>query len=155
MIRLHRHESAGEVVYDIAGQFLLEADARREGIVLGREFGDGVLSYRFAVGLPATSQERQLHVDFSPGRPTVTVYADGHRCLRHRWPDGSLCMWDPEAAEVERWVLGDGLPALATHARLHLYCEAECRAGKPWPKAEMAGEHPRKRHCPSCRGHGQ
>lgn len=155
MVRLRDHERAGDLVREIASQFLLEADARQGGMMLERQFASGVLSYRFTVGVPASNEERSLRVEFVAGATNPAVFADGPRCLRHRWSNDSLCMWDPDAPAGERWVCGDGLPALATHARLHLHCEAECRSGRPWPKAEMAGEHPRKPQCPSCRGRGR
>jgi hypothetical protein len=107
------------------------------------------------VGVPATEEERMLRVDFKAGANHPAIFAEGPRCLRHRWRDDSLCMWDPTAPALERWVCGDGLPSLEAHIRLHLYCESECRAGRPWPKTEMVGEHPRKRHCPTCRGRGR
>ena len=155
MSRLRPHERAGDLTQDIAGQFLLEADARRDGMAVERQFANGVLSYQFAVGVPASSEERSLRVEFVARAANPAVFADGPRCLRHRWSNDSLCMWDPAAPAGERWVCDDGLPALATHVRLHLHCEAECRAGRPWPKAEMAGDHPRKPQCPSCRGKGR
>jgi hypothetical protein len=154
VVHLRNHRRAGDLAHDIAGQFLLEADARCEGMAVERRFANGVLSYHFAIGVPASNEERLLRVEFTPGADSPTVFADGPRCLRHRWSNDSLCMWDPDASVGERWVCGDGLPALATHARLHFHCEAECRSGCPWPKAEMAGEHPRKRQCPSCCGRG-
>lgn len=155
MIALPRYDSAGDIVGDIAGQYLLEAHARRDGLPVRGEFTGSLLTYRFAVGLPASSEERELRVEFSPKRRHPRVFANGPRCLRHRWGDDSLCMWDPEAVPAERWVLADGLGELAGHAALHLSCESQCRAGLPWPKAEMPGAHPRKRHCPSCRGKGK
>lgn len=155
MVRLRRHERAGDLVDDVAGQFLLEAHAREGGLSVERKFDKGALSYQFAVGVPASSEERGLRVEFVSGAKHPAVFADGPRCLRHRWGNDSLCMWDPNGPENERWVCGDGLPALVTLARLHMYCEAECRAGRPWFHPEMVGEHPRKRECPSCRGCGR
>ncbi|MEX0972365.1 MAG: hypothetical protein WDZ46_03805 [Solirubrobacterales bacterium] len=155
MIRSPQQGRAGDFVHDIAGQFLLEADARHDGMAIEREFANGALSYRFAVGVPASSKERLLRAEFIPGIANPAVFVDGPCCLRHRWANDSLCMWDPNALASERWVCGDGLPALAAHVRLHLHCEAECRAGRPWPKVEMSGEHPRKPRCPSCRGRGR
>jgi hypothetical protein len=155
VIRLHQHARAGDLIHDIAGQFLLEADARRDAMAIERVFANGILSYHFALGVPATSEERSLRAEFFACVANPAVFADGPRCLRHRWANDSLCMWDPDAPASERWVCGDGLPALAAHVRLHLHCEAECRAGSPWPKAEMAGKHPRKPQCPSCRGRGR
>jgi hypothetical protein len=154
-VRLHDHQRAGEIVTDIAGQFLLEADARHDGLALERDFADGVLTYRFVVGIPGSMEERDVRVDLSPANPQPAVHADGPVCLRHRWSDGSLCMWDPEGPTSERWVLGDGLVSLVGHVQVHLFCEAACRAGDTWPKAEMAGDHPRKKDCQSCRGRGR
>jgi hypothetical protein len=154
-LALRDHELAGDLVTDVAGQFLLEADARRDGIAFEREFTDGVLVYRFAVGVPASTEERSVSVGFHPVQAQPAVHADGPPCLRHRWSDDSLCMWDPDWPRSERWVTGDGLAGLAAHIQVHLFCESQCRAGELWPKAEMAGMHPRKRSCPSCGGRGR
>jgi hypothetical protein len=88
-------------------------------------------------------------------RSNPGVHVGGPPCLRHRWSDGSLCMWDPQGPPSERWQIADGLSELAEHVRIHIHCEGQCRAGNPWPKEEMAGEHPRKRDCPACRGRGR
>ena len=45
---------------------------------------------------------------------------------------------------------GDGLLGLVSQVEQHAYCEAECRAGRAWPKPETPGRHPRKPKCPSC-----
>ena len=155
MITLHRHTRAGAIVDDVAGQYLLEADARANDLVLTSEFNGGVLTYGFCVGVPASNEEDRLRVVFTREAKHPAVYAEGPRCLRHRWEDDSLCMWDPAAAEGERWVIADGLGDLRDLAAEHLYCEARCRAGEAWPRPEMPGEHPRKRACPSCRGKGE
>lgn len=154
-IRLPAYGDAGRLVDDVAGQILLEADARRRGMKLEREFDAGVLRYRFRVGMAGRNEERQVRVDFAPARSNPAVHVDGPPCLRHRWEDDSLCMWDPDGPGSERWLVGDGLPELVEHVRIHVHCEAQCRAGSPWPKEEMAGEHPRKRNCPTCRGRGR
>jgi hypothetical protein len=155
VITLPGYDDAGRLVGDVAGQLLLEADARKQGMRLEREFVRGVLRYRFRVGVTGRNEERQVRVDFASARANPAVHVDGPPCLRHRWEDDSLCMWDPKGPASERWLIGDGLPSLAEHVRIHVHCEAQCRAGNPWPKEEMAGEHPRKRDCPTCRGRGR
>lgn len=154
-IRLPSYEDAGRLAGDVAGQYLFEADARRGGIRMEREYVDGVLRYRFGVDLVASNVQRLVRVDFVASRSNPVVHIDGPECLRHRWEDGSLCMWDPSAPPEARWLVRDGIVELVKHIRIHAHCEDECRGGSPWPKAEMAGEHPRKRHCPSCRGCGR
>jgi hypothetical protein len=149
------YDDAGRLAGDVAGQILIEADARRRGMKIEREFIDGVLRYRFWVGVAGGTEERQVRVDFAPTRANPGVHVDGPPCLRHRWEDDSLCMWDPQGPPSERWLIADGLPGLAEHVRIHVHCEAQCRAGNPWPKDEMAGQHPRKRDCPTCRGRGR
>jgi hypothetical protein len=146
--------SAGTLVNDIGGQYVFEAGARRRGIRLARAFRVGRLRYRFVLDVPVYEEERAVRLEFSD-MPHPSVYIDGPPCLRHRWKGDSLCMWDPSASPSERWVLADGFPDLADHIRLHAYCEAKCRDGYPWQKPAMAGDHPRKRHCPSCRGRGK
>lgn len=113
------------------------------------------LVYHFEVGVPGSNDLRAARAEFIPGRDSPAVFLDGPYCLRHRWSDDSLCMWTPEDGPENRWVLSDGLPRMAEHIALHAFCEGECRAGKPWPKAEGPGEHLRKRACPSCRGRGR
>jgi hypothetical protein len=154
-IVLPAYEQAGQLTNDVAGQFLLEADARKRGMRIEREFCDGVVNYQFRVGIPGQADERSVKVGFPPGRANPVVHVDGPSCLRHRWEDDSLCMWDPNGPGDERWLVQDGMPSMAEHIGIHLFCEAECRAGNPWPKPEMAGEHPRKSKCPTCRGHGR
>jgi hypothetical protein len=155
MITLPGYDDAGRLAGDVAGQILLEADARRRGMRIEREFIAGSLRYRFCVGVTGRNEERQVRVDFVPTRSSPGVHVDGPPCLRHRWEDDSLCMWDPQGPDSERWLIGDGLAELAEHVRIHLHCEAQCRAGNSWPKEEMAGEHPRKRDCPTCHGRGR
>jgi hypothetical protein len=155
MVTLRHHAQAGALVDDISGQYLLEAEARSKGLVLTSEFTGGSLTYHLPVGVPGSNEERHLQVVFARNQNQPSVYADGPRCLRHRWSNDSLCMWDPWAAEMERWVVADGLGDLRDLAAEHLYCEAECRGGQAWPRPEMPGVHPRKRACPSCRGRGR
>lgn len=155
MIRLPAYEDAGRLAKDVAGQFLLEAHARREGMTFVREFENGVLRYRFRAPVTGRLEERSVRVDFKSTRTNPAVHVDGPPCLRHRWDDDSLCMWDPGGPAGERWLVGNGLPELLAHITVHVHCEAQCRGGDPWPKTEMVGEHPRKRNCPTCRGRGR
>ena len=143
-------------VDDPAGQLAFEAAARRDGMTIDREIVGRRLCYRLPVEVPIYDDERIATIAFDPGDPQApSVYVDGPRCLRHRYPDDAICMWLPRDPPSKRWVLSEGLLELATHVKLHTYCEAECRAGKPWPKEEAPGRHPRKRSCPSCRGKGR
>ena len=154
-IRLPSYEEAGRLAGDVASQYLFEADARRSGVRMEREYVNGGLRYRFGVDLVASHEQRLTRVDFVASRSNPVVHSDGPECLRHRWGDGSLCMWDPGAPPGERWLVRDGIAELVKHIKIHAHCEAECRGGSPWPKAEMAGKHPRKDDCPSCRGCGR
>jgi hypothetical protein len=146
---------AGHLVGDLAGQVVFEGQARRSGMTLEREWKGKKLCYRFEVGVPGRNEARRVRVEFLPGKRDPSVFADGPYCLRHRWGDDSLCMWTPSDGIQNRWVLADGLPQLVEHIGIHAYCEAECRDGKPWPKEEGPGEHPRKRDCPTCWGRGR
>lgn len=144
--------------YDIAGRILWEGAARRAGMGLQAELvGQPVRpQYRFAVDTPVYDDQRLVTV--TPRSPRShedpVVFIDGQPCLRHRWPDGSLCMWlDSDPPEM-RWVAADGFLALVGHIEQHAWCEAVCRTGQPWPKPESPGSHPRKADCASCLGRG-
>jgi hypothetical protein len=102
------------------------------------------LRYRFAIDVPVHDDQRIATLDFASfDSPAQTViHLDGPPCLRHRWPDGSLCMWLDSDPPDHRWVPDDGLLALVGHVEQHAYGEAECRAGRDWPKPESPGGSP-------------
>lgn len=149
-VRKHNHAWFDDVVQRLK----FEREARRqrrpfESRIAGRPRR---ARYQFPIDVPAYDDRRIVTVTFksvrSPAFPTVHI--DGPVCLRHRWEDGSLCMWHDTDPPEGRWTLEDGLAGLMNHAAEHAWCEAECRAGRPWPKPESPGEHPRKPDCPSC-----
>jgi hypothetical protein len=137
---------------DIGARLRFERDARRAGIPIKWEIvgSPALVRYRFPIEVPVYDERREVSALIARGRPIV--YIDGPRCLRHRFLNDSICMWLEEDPPEKRWMLEDGLIGLVGHAREHAYCEAECRAGRPWPKEEAPGSHPRKRNCPSCQG---
>jgi hypothetical protein len=154
----------------IVGQLFFEAAARRDGIKidrrpirrrhtrldLGREVFEQSLLYRLVIDVPIHDEERLVAVAFPLGkRQDPDVYIDGAPCLRHRYLGDALCMWFRKDSADKRWVVSEGLYGLVLHIKVHAYCEAECRAGRPWPNDEAPGRHPRPRHCPSCRGRGK
>lgn len=139
---------------DIVARLRFERDARRTGMTVQSEFVGQPrrLRYRFAVDVPVHDDRRLVTVGFEPVHtPSLpVVHIDGPVCLRHRWADGSLCMWLDSDPPEERWVPADGLLGLVGQIELHSYCEAECRAGRPWAKPESPGRHARRPECPSC-----
>ena len=142
------------LVDDIAAQVRFEREARLQALAYERKAERGILRYRFAIEVPVHDDERLVTVEFARARPPAhaSVRVDGPRCLRHRFNDDSLCMWLESDPPDKRWVPSEGLLELARHVELHAYCETECRAGRPWPKAESPGRHPRRRSCPTCHG---
>lgn len=139
---------------DIAAQVRFERDARVDGLGYERQCDGRRLQYQFTIDVPAYDDERVVIVEFAAagGPAHLNVHIDGPRCLRHRFSDDALCMWVDTDPPDERWVPADGLLELARHVELHAYCEAQCREGLPWPKAESPGSHPRPRACPTCHG---
>jgi len=144
---------------DFRFRLKFERGIRRGGIYFVDEYlrDPRRLRYRFDIEVPVYDDRRRVAVEFplpnGPANPIV--HLDGPPCLRQRWDqDGSLCMWLESDPPTAKWVPGDGLLKLVAHIEEHAFCEQECRLGKPWPKEESPGEHPRKRKCPSCRGQG-
>lgn len=140
---------------DVARQIAFEADARKQGITPERHAAPDSVSYRFAIDVPVHYDERQVTavVGDSVARE-VNVRIEGPVCTRHRFLDRSLCMWWGPDSDEARWKIGDGLLALIGHIKFHAWCEADCRAGRPWPKEEAPGDHPRPPSCPTCAGVG-
>jgi hypothetical protein len=142
-----------------AEQILFEREARRSRTRFARTMlsaADGRaprrLRYTIPFEVPAYDDPRMAVVEFSAGarsqRPSV--YLDGPECRRHRYLDGSLCMWLESDPPQARWLLTDGLYGLLGHITEHAYCEARCRDGAEWLKPEAPGRHPRPSDCPSC-----
>jgi hypothetical protein len=116
----------------------------------------GRITYRTKLPAPPDDRAWPVRIELStrrhPWRPSVHV--DGPVCLRHRFRDRTLCMWFEAHPNSRKWVLSDGITQLLRRIQLHLFQEATCRAGEPWPGEEAPGEHPRATNCPSCHGKG-
>ncbi len=129
-----------------------------DGTKIPMEMGSqaGRISLRLGLPVPAIPEpvpvRVDLHTNTKPWRPSV--FARAPECLRHRYRDGALCMWFERDPNARRWMLLDGIPALVHHTRRHLYQEACCRAGEPWPGEQAPGEHPRPKRCRTCGGGG-
>lgn len=143
---------------DIPSRLVFESEARRAGIAFRTEELERPrrLRYLFGIDVPVHDDRRDVIADFdATSRPDEPhVFIDGPICLRHRYLNHALCMWLRDDPPDARWEPRDGLAALTGHIEQHAYCEAECRSGRPWPKPEAPGQHPRKRNCPTCRGRG-
>jgi hypothetical protein len=140
----------------VARQIAFERDARRRGVVPERRAVRDAIAYLFAVEVPVDYDERQVIAVVGDSVPReVNVKIDGPVCNRHRFLDGSLCMWWGPDSDEARWRIGDGLLALIGHIKYHAWCEANCRAGSEWPKEEAPGSHPRRPDCPTCAGVGR
>lgn len=144
---------------DVRARLRFEREARVEGIKFTADFVGKPRRprYRFPIDVPVTDERRRVTVVIESVRTAdhPVVHMDGPVCLRHRFAGGSLCMWLNSDPQDQCWVADDGLYALAAHVREHAWCEAACRNGKPWPKEQAPGDHPRKKGCPSCSGHGE
>lgn len=115
------------------------------------------IEYQFPLAIPATGEQVTVLAQMAIGtggiQPVVHV-KDAPDCRRHRYGNHSLCMWyDPDPAE-HKWTPADGLDQLVAHIARHLFQEAVCRAGDPWPGEESPGAHPRPRTCRTCGGEG-
>jgi hypothetical protein len=144
---------------DVRARLRFEREAQRENFKFKGDFVGRPRRprYRVAIDVPTFDDRRQVTVVIdsvrSPSHPVV--HLDGPVCLRHRFPDRSLCMWLNSDSPENKWVAEDGLLKLVGHIKEHAWCEATCREGRPWPKDEAPGDHPRPKDCPSCGGRGQ
>lgn len=137
-----------------ARSWQFEHEARQRGLPFARRFVGRPrrLSYLVDIDVDVYDDQRRLQITM-PTLEDDDVYPrvriDGPTCTRHRFKDGHLCMWWSEDEPDRRWHVKDGLYAVVQYAAEHAYCEAECRAGKPWPKPEAPGQHTRE-GCPTC-----
>jgi hypothetical protein len=116
----------------------------------------GLITHRVHVDVPGSELDVPVRIELrTRSLPWRTkVFAVVPECLRHRYEDGSLCMWWQRHPAARRWVLGDGLEPLIHYVEIHLHQEACCRAGLPWPGEQAPGEHPRRQDCSACGGDG-
>jgi hypothetical protein len=116
----------------------------------------GLITHRVHIDIPGGQARVPVLVELrTRSRPWLPkVFATVPECLRHRYEDGSLCMWWQHHPAERRWLLQDGLAALMHYIEIHLHQEACCRAGLEWPGEQAPGEHPRKRGCTTCAGDG-
>ena len=85
-------------------------------------------------GLPA----RHVRIVFAGTGFAPSVYADGPTDSRHRYSDGSLCMWYPHDPDDARWTRRDGAAALLGHITAHLLREEWWRKTGEWVGDEVS-----------------
>ncbi len=84
---------------------------------------------------------------FPRHRPeAVSVHVTGPTDSKHRYADGSLCMWFPGDDAARRWTRRDGPVALVAHVIAHLAREEWWRRTGDWvgeeAPHELAEGHP-------------
>ena len=99
----------------------------------------GEPGYRYSVLVDVpTYKAREVTIFFPRKTPmTPRVFADGPYVGRHRFSDGSLCMWFEEDPPGRRWRFVDGLPLLVGHTGLHLFKENWYADTGEWLGAEI------------------
>ena len=96
--------------------------------------------YNLRMEVPNYAVTRSVEIKLGPSRRHVApaVTADGPESSKHRYKDGSLCMWYPYAARSERWTFEDGLLHLLVMTQAHLFREEFWRETGEW----LGPEHP-------------
>ena len=85
---------------------------------------------------PAGLQSHRVTIEFGPNTPdTPVIYVPGPDS-KHRYDDGSLCIWYPYDPPEQRWTWSDGGAVLAGHICAHLIREAWWRQTGEWPGDE-------------------
>lgn len=79
---------------------------------------------------------RRVTITFENGSRVPKVTVDGPPESKHRYSDGSLCMWCPRDSVEKRWEFRDGLLQLLPLIGTHLFREAWWRETGDWPGEE-------------------
>ena len=91
---------------------------------LGRHEGLEGFIYRLWVEVP-TYGLRHLTIVFPRRYPrSPRVFADGLIVSRHRFEDGSLCIWYWRDPVERRWTFDQGILSLINYTIIHLFKEA-------------------------------
>lgn len=99
------------------------------------------ITYRVTINVPEYEPRRVELRLLNTSKPILdAVHVDGPDDSPHRYRSGALCMWYPDDPESQRWVASDGLLALLTHVKIHLFREAYWRETGHWvgPQAPHA-----------------
>jgi hypothetical protein len=107
--------------------------------------------YRLRLEVPHY-EARNVEIRFEDWSRIPIIKVDGPGS-RHRYSDGSLCIWYPEDPPEQKWVFDDGLLMLINHVQAHLFREAWWRETGEWlgpeaphgPRKEPAGEKAERR----------
>jgi hypothetical protein len=90
-------------------------------------------TYEFDAEVPTYGVVRHVVIEFTMQKPLVpTIRVDGPPDSRHRFADGTLCVWDWRGPVHERWEFRDGLLHLIGLAVEHLFKEAWWRENQEW-----------------------
>ena len=94
--------------------------------------------YTLTVAVPEYREHRLVRARFANfTRPyLVAVTVDGPTESKHRYEDGSLCMWWPDDGPDLQWQPEEGLLRLIQYVRVHLFREAYWRDYDYWPGPE-------------------
>jgi hypothetical protein len=85
---------------------------------------------------PTGLEPQRVTIEFGPSTPdTPAIYVPGPGS-KHRYNDGSLCIWYPYDPPERRWTWRDGGAVLAGHICAHLIREAWWRETGEWPGEE-------------------
>lgn len=96
-----------------------------------RRSGRGGFIYTVELDVPFY-EKRRVTIHF-PTRPLIpSIRADGPAASRHRFDDGTLCIWFPRDPVANRWVFADGLLDLLDAVVAHLFREAWWRETGEW-----------------------
>ena len=128
-------------------RLFFERDARREYSVLRGRLGQsqGLTGFVYLVTVEVpTYGPRQLTIVFPHRYPeNPRVFAEGPGLNRHRFNDGSLCMWYWRDSPERKWLFAEGLLALINHAIVHLFKKAWFADNGEWLGDEITHD-PRK-----------
>lgn len=122
-------------------RLLFERDVRSRypdlGATLDKSGAAGHVHYHVELDVPFYGRRRVHIVVANLGDPSfVKVYAEDGPASKHRYGDGSLCMWLPGDPREQTWIPRDGLLQLIGHVERHLFREAWAAETGEWPGEE-------------------
>ena len=110
------------------------------------------VTYELTMDVPCFDEVREVRIVFAHrrlcGPRAYAADPAGDAALarpyepQHRYADGALCMWHPDAPVEERWTARDGLVGLLDAVSVHLFREHYHREHGRWPGPELQhGDH--------------
>jgi len=95
--------------------------------------GKKIIIFVVNLTVPIYEKTRKIKIIIEENKlDSPMIFSDGPKKSKHRYPNNSLCIWQPKDKKALKWVFQDGLLQLLALIQLHLFREYYWRETGNW-----------------------